>query len=126
MTAYVQKIRSIRLNLLLTLLNLTLGDLPTFPLISSSETSLCFNYVLGKCEHNECQHKHMVVTEVTDRFATKIIKILNPAINNFLTNGTHLHPLLVTNGSAERDDTDSQWFTNTLGNNERSLTIIGR
>lgn len=87
MSAYVQKFRSIRLTQLLASLGLTLADLPTLPSMALSETSLCYNFVLGKCVHNGCQHKHAAATEISDEFATKLVNILSPAVQNFMTNG---------------------------------------
>ena len=89
---YVKKFRSIRLTQLLTSLNLTLADLPTLPSMSSSGTSLCYNYVLGRCVHSGCQHKHAAVEDIPDTFATALVTMLNPAVQNFLTNGAPAQP----------------------------------
>lgn len=86
MTAYIQKFRSIRLTALLTSLNLSLADLPTLPSLAA-DTSLCYNFVLGKCVHNGCQHKHAPVSDITDEFATKLVDLLKPAIHEFMTIG---------------------------------------
>jgi hypothetical protein len=92
MPAYVQKFHSIRLLQMLTSLNLTLDDLPTLPTADSTPAPLCYNYVLGKCVHDRCQHRHIPVAEITNDFATRIVTILTPAINNFMTNGALQQP----------------------------------
>lgn len=89
---YVKKFRSIRLTQLLTSLNLTLADLPTMPSMAASDTTLCYNYVLGRCVHSGCQHKHAPVEEVTDDFATALVNLLKPAIQNFMTHGAPAQP----------------------------------
>lgn len=89
--AYVQRFWSICLTQLLASLNLTLADLPTLPGMTG-DTTLCYNYVLGRCVHAGCNHKHAAVDEVTDEFATRLITILRPAVQSFMTNGAPAQP----------------------------------
>jgi hypothetical protein len=77
---------------MLTLSNLTLADLPTLPTTDGTPAPLCYNYVLGKFIHEGCQHHHIPMAEIPDDFATQIISILTPAINNFMTNGAPKWP----------------------------------
>jgi hypothetical protein len=84
--AYIQKFRSVRLLQLLNSLNQTMADLPTLPSVTGNVT-LCYNYILGRCVHSGCQHKHVPVKEVMDKFATALVNLLQPAVTNFLTNG---------------------------------------
>ncbi len=84
--AYVTQFKSIRLIQLLSHLNLTVADLPTMPGLAS-DTTLCYNYVLGRCVHTGCQHKHVPMEDIPDDFATALVTLLSPAAQHFITNG---------------------------------------
>ena len=92
MSDYIKKFRSVRLNQLLEHMGLTIADLPTLPVMATSTTSICYNFVLGKCVHSGCLHKHVDAVDVTDDFAEKITSTLTPAIQSFLTNGAPNQP----------------------------------
>ena len=85
-SAYIQKFGSVRLIQLLQSLNQTVADLPTLPSLPA-DTSLCYNYILGRCVHSGCQHKHVPAEEVPDDFAAALVTLLQPAVTNFMTNG---------------------------------------
>ena len=94
LASYVQRFKSVRLTQLLTSLNLTLADLPTLPAFAASDTSLCYNFILGRCVHSGCVHKHVPAADVTDEFADKIVTILAPAVQQFMTSGAPPQPRL--------------------------------
>ena len=102
MMAYVQKFRSIRLLQMLSSLNLTLDDLPNIPPTDGSTAAMCYNFVLGKCVHDGCQHRHVPAADVPDDFATKMVEILAPAIANFMTNGAPQRPRRNNNNNKRR------------------------
>ena len=83
---YIQKFGSVRLLQLLNSMNLTLADLPSLSSLAS-DTTLCYNFVLGRCAHSGCQHKHVPQEEIPDEFATALVNLLQPSVTNFMTNG---------------------------------------
>ena len=89
MEPYIAKFQSIRLNQLLTKLNITVDDLPTLPAAVGGANGVCYNHILGFCTLDSCRHQdgHVKVEHVTDEFATDLIARLRPAITDFMTNG---------------------------------------
>ena len=89
MEPYIAKLQSIRLNQMLSKLNLTVDDLPTLPAAVSGTPDICYNYVLGFCTLDSCRHQdgHVRAENITDEFATDLIARLRPAITDFMTNG---------------------------------------
>jgi hypothetical protein len=79
-----------------------LDDLPNIPPTDGSAAAMCYNFVLGKCVHDSCQHRHVPAADVPNEFATKMVEILSPAIANFMTNGAPQQPRRNKNNNKRR------------------------
>lgn len=84
--ACIAKNKGVYVGAMLTHCNLTLDDLPKLPDVTGSN-GICYNFVLGRCNMNGCQHEHVNVRDVTDDFATELLTKLRPAITEFTANG---------------------------------------
>ena len=88
MEAYIAKNKGVYLTAMLNHLNLTLEDLPTLgPDVMGGPNGICYNFILGRCNVDHCQHEHIHGRDVTDEFANDILSKLKPAITDFVTNG---------------------------------------
>jgi hypothetical protein len=85
MEPYIMKHRAVYLTAMLNHANLTLDDLPR-PLVAG-DGSVCYNFILGRCSVDQCQHEHVNASDISDEFATDLLSKLRPSITNFVTNG---------------------------------------
>lgn len=87
MEPYIQKHKAIYLTALLTHCNLTIDDLPRPSADTDGGTGICYNFILGRCPVDSCQHVHVPAADITDEFATDLLSRLRPGITEFMTNG---------------------------------------
>lgn len=85
MEAYIAKHRAVYLTAMLNHANLTLDDLPK-PMVAG-EGGVCYNFILGRCSVDQCQHEHVNASDISDEFATDLLSKLRPSITEFVTNG---------------------------------------
>lgn len=82
----IAKNKGVWLGAMLTHLNLTIDDLPRLPEMGGTGT-LCYNFILGHCKMENCQHEHAHARDLTDEFVTDLLSKLRPGIEEFTTNG---------------------------------------
>lgn len=88
MEPYIAKNKGVYLTAMLNHLNLTMDDLPKLGEgVVGGASSICYNFILGRCNVEQCQHEHVHSRDITDEFATDILSKLRPAITDFVTNG---------------------------------------
>ena len=87
MDPYIAKNKGVWLGAILTHVNLTMDDLPRLPPEVSGAGTICYNYILGHCKMDGCQHEHVHVRDLTDDFVTDLLSKLRPGIAEFTTNG---------------------------------------
>ena len=87
MEAYIAKNKGVWLLAILTFVNLTIDDLPKLGADVSGTGSLCYNYILGHCKMEQCQHEHVHVRDITEEFVTELLSKLRPGITEFTANG---------------------------------------
>jgi hypothetical protein len=85
MEPYILKHRAVYLTAMLNHANLTLDDLPR-PTVAGAG-SVCYNFILGRCAAEQCQHEHVNANDVSDELATDLLAKLRPSITEFMTNG---------------------------------------
>lgn len=83
----IAKNRGVWLGAMLTHLNITIDDLPRLPPEVSSNGTLCYNFILGHCKMEGCQHEHVHARDLTDEFVTELLSKLKPGIDEFTANG---------------------------------------
>lgn len=49
--------------------------------------SICYNYILGRCHMDPCNHKHVRAQDLTDDFVSELLTKLRPGITEFTANG---------------------------------------
>ena len=86
MEPYIQKHRAVYLTAMLNHANITMDDLPR-PSPDSDNGSVCYNYILGRCAVDRCQHEHVNATDISDEFASDLLSKLRPSITEFVANG---------------------------------------
>ena len=86
MEPYIEKHKGVWLSALLTHCNITIEDLP-IPASMAAGHTVCYNFILGKCNVDNCQHEHVHANEVTDDFAADLLAKLRPGITEFMANG---------------------------------------
>ena len=88
MARYVKHFRSVQLRSLLRVAKLSEAELPTVPkFMSNGKNTLCYAYVLGKCQGKMCgksPHGHASATDITDTVANEICAKLGPAVEQRL------------------------------------------
>ena len=84
MEQYIAKNKGVYLTAMLTHVNLTMDDLPQ---LESSGGSVCYNYILGRCNVDQCQHEHVHARDLSDEFVTELLTKLCPSIAEFTANG---------------------------------------
>ena len=87
MEAYIQKHKAVYLTAMLNHANITMDDLPKPSLDHDIGGGVCYNFILGRCAVDQCQHEHVNATDITDEFATDLLAKLRPSITEFVTNG---------------------------------------
>ena len=89
MEPYIAKVKGIYLTAMLNHVGSTIDDLPKLAPEVSGSNGICYNYVLGRCASDSCNHSdgHVNAHDVTDEFATDLITKLRPAITEFMQNG---------------------------------------
>lgn len=89
MEPYIAKCKGINLTALLNQVNLTIDDLPKLSPEVSGTSGICYNWVLGRCQLENCRHLdgHVNARDVTDEFAADLLGKLRPGITEFMTNG---------------------------------------
>ena len=87
MESCIAKNKGVWLGAMLTHLNLTIDDLPTLAPDISGTSSLCYNFILGHCKMEGCQHAHVHARDLTDDFVTDLLVKLKPGIDEFTANG---------------------------------------
>ena len=87
MEAYIAKNKGVWLSAILTFVNLTIDDLPKLGADVGGTNSLCYNYILGHCKMEQCQHEHVHVRDITEEFVTELLSKLRPGITEFTANG---------------------------------------
>ena len=87
MESYIAKNKGVWLSAILNHLNLTMEDLPRPATDVCGTNSICYNYILGRCHMDQCQHEHLRAQDITDEFATELLTKLRPGITEFTTNG---------------------------------------
>ena len=87
MEAYIQKHKAVYLTAMLNHANITMDDLPKPSLDHELAGGVCYNFILGRCAVDQCQHEHVNATDITDEFATDLLSKLRPSITEFITNG---------------------------------------
>ena len=83
----IAKNKGVWLGAMLTHLNLTIDDLPRLPPEVSGAGTLCYNFILGHCKMDSCQHEHTHARNLTDEFGTDLLSKLKLGIDEFTTNG---------------------------------------
>lgn len=83
----IAKNKGVWLGAMLNHLNITIDDLPRLPPDVSGAGSLCYNFILGHCKMEGCQHEHAHARDLTDEFVTDLLAKLKPGIDEFTTNG---------------------------------------
>lgn len=86
MEPYITKHKAVYLTAMLNHANITMDDLPR-PANHDTGSGICYNFILGRCAVDQCQHEHVNASEVTDEFATDLLSKLRPSITEFVTNG---------------------------------------
>ena len=89
MEPYISKVKGVWLSAMLSHVNLTIDDLPKLAPEVSGTNGVCYNFILGRCASDACNHKdgHVHATDVTDEFASDLLAKIRPAITEFMTNG---------------------------------------
>ena len=89
MEPYIAKCKGINLTALLNHVNSTIDDLPKLPPDVSGTNGICYNWVLGRCQLDNCRHLdgHVNARDVTDEFVSELLSKLRPGITEFMTNG---------------------------------------
>lgn len=84
MATYITHFRSVQLRSLLRVASLAETDLPTLPkYMVQGKNTLCYSYVLGKCQGKMCgrfPHGHAPVADVSDAFASELCSKLASAV----------------------------------------------
>lgn len=86
MEAYIAKHKAVYLTAMLNHVNLTMDDLPK-PSQELDSGTVCYNFILGRCAVDRCQHEHVNASEITDEFATDLLSKIRPSITEFMANG---------------------------------------
>lgn len=89
MEPYIEKNKGVWLSALMNHCNITIEDLP-LPAATAAGHTVCYNFILGKCNVDNCQHEHVHASDITDEFATDLLAKLRPGINEFMANGLPL------------------------------------
>ena len=87
MEPYIAKNKGVWLSAILNHLNLTMDDLPRPAADVCGTNSICYNYILGRCHMDQCQHEHLRSHDITEDFANELIAKLRPGLTEFTTNG---------------------------------------
>lgn len=87
MEAYIAKNKGVYLSAILNHVNLTIDDLPKLAPEVSGTNGICYNYILGRCNMDTCQHEHVHARDITDEFASDLLSKLRMGITEFTTNG---------------------------------------
>jgi hypothetical protein len=87
MEAYIAKNKGVWLSTILNHVNLTMEDLPRPAPEVCGTSSICYNYILGRCHMDPCNHKHLRAQDLTDDFASELLTKLRPGITEFTANG---------------------------------------
>ena len=83
MGAYIARIKSLQITRIMTIAGVRWTDMPTLSnFMVNGTNSLCYNYVLGKCNPRYCTHRqgHASANDVTDEFADAICTLLQPGL----------------------------------------------
>jgi len=83
----IAKNRGVWLGAMLTHLNITMDDLPRLPPDVSGTGTLCYNFILGHCKMDGCQHEHVHARDLPEEFVTDLLAKLKPGIDEFTANG---------------------------------------
>ena len=81
------KHKAVYLTAMLNHANITIDDLPKPALDHDTGSGICYNFILGRCAVDQCQHEHVNAQDITDEFATDLLSKLRPSITEFVTNG---------------------------------------
>lgn len=87
MEAYIARNGGVYLTAMLNLMNLTMDDLPKLGADVEGSKGICYNYILGRCNMDHCNHEHVHVQDLTDDYVMNLLAKLKPAISDFTTNG---------------------------------------
>ena len=89
MEPYIAKCKGVNLTALLNHVNATIDDLPKLSPDVSGTNGICYNWVLGRCQLDNCRHQdgHVNARDVTDDFVSELLSKLRPGITEFMTNG---------------------------------------
>ena len=85
MLPYYSRVGRLQITRIMALADATWDDMPRLQKYVTNETnSLCYNYVLGKCNPKFCTHKsgHAAVADVTDDFANTVCTLLQPGLDD--------------------------------------------
>ena len=87
MEPYITKHKAVYLTAMLNHANITIDDLPKPALDHDSGNGICYNFILGRCAVDQCQHEHVNAPDISDDFAADLLSKLRPSITEFVTNG---------------------------------------
>lgn len=87
MEAYIAKNKGVYLTAILNHVNLSLEDLPKVAPEVCGTNGICYNYILGCCNMDRCQHEHVHARDISDEFASELLTKLRPGITEFTANG---------------------------------------
>ena len=89
MEPYIAKCKGVNLTALLNHINSMIDDLPKLSPDVSGTNGICYNWVLGRCQLDNCRHQdgHVNARNVTDEFVSELLGKLRPGITEFMTNG---------------------------------------
>ena len=85
MGPYMTRIGRLQITRIMALAETSWDEMPRIQkFVDNSTNTLCYNYVLGKCNPRFCHHKagHAHVNEIPDDFATTICTLLEPGLTD--------------------------------------------
>jgi hypothetical protein len=85
MLPYYSRVGRLQITRIMALADATWDDMPRLQkYVNKDANTLCYNYVLGKCNPKFCTHKsgHAAMADVTDDFANTICNLLQPGLDD--------------------------------------------